>query len=88
MNKTVTLGSRILRGPGIPKENGQVIYSNTIPDRLYYRTQPSKADSSSSTAGEEARLKIPRRAVVAKGEFIPFRLRGMAPRRVTVAKGE
>ncbi|PKI57117.1 hypothetical protein CRG98_022488 [Punica granatum] len=55
MNKIVTLGSRILRGPGIPKGNDQVIYSNTIPDRLYYRTQLSKADSSSSTAGDQAR---------------------------------
>ncbi|OWM69642.1 hypothetical protein CDL15_Pgr005042 [Punica granatum] len=55
MNKTVTLGLRTLRGPGIPKGNDQVIYSNTVPDRLSYRTQPSKADSSSSTAGNQAR---------------------------------
>ncbi|PKI58081.1 hypothetical protein CRG98_021508 [Punica granatum] len=52
INKTVTLGSCILRGPGIPKGNGEVINSNTIPDRLFYRTQSSKADSSSSTAGD------------------------------------
>ncbi|PKI47575.1 hypothetical protein CRG98_032033 [Punica granatum] len=49
MNKTVTVGSRTLRGPGIPNENGQVIYSNTIPDRLSCMTQLSKADSPSST---------------------------------------
>ncbi|PKI61295.1 hypothetical protein CRG98_018321 [Punica granatum] len=40
---------------GIPKGNGQVIYSDKIPDRLSYRAQPSKADSSSSTAGDQAR---------------------------------
>ncbi|PKI57705.1 hypothetical protein CRG98_021895 [Punica granatum] len=51
----VTLGLRTLRELGIPKGNGQVIYSNTIPDQLSYRTQPSKADSSSSTAGDQAR---------------------------------
>ncbi|OWM70301.1 hypothetical protein CDL15_Pgr027202 [Punica granatum] len=55
MNKIVTLGSRTLRGPGIPKENGQVIYSNMIPDRLSYTTQVSKVDSSSSIAGNQAR---------------------------------
>ncbi|PKI63279.1 hypothetical protein CRG98_016324 [Punica granatum] len=55
MNKIVTLGSRTLRGLGIPKENGQVIYSNTIPHRLSCTTQLSKADSPSSTAGDKAR---------------------------------
>ncbi|PKI66967.1 hypothetical protein CRG98_012632 [Punica granatum] len=48
-------GSRTLRGPGIPKGNGQVIYSNTIPDRLSCITQLSKMDSSLSIAGEQAR---------------------------------
>ncbi|OWM73919.1 hypothetical protein CDL15_Pgr008069 [Punica granatum] len=48
INKTVTLGSRTLRGPGIPKGNGQVIYFNTIPDWLSCTTQLSKANSSSS----------------------------------------
>ncbi|PKI53750.1 hypothetical protein CRG98_025880 [Punica granatum] len=55
INKIVTPGSRTLRGPGIPKGNDQVIYSNAILDPLSCTTQLSKADSSSSTAGDQAR---------------------------------
>ncbi|PKI31974.1 hypothetical protein CRG98_047635 [Punica granatum] len=50
----------------------------------------SEATLVTHTRGDkrEARLKIPRRAVVEKGELISFRLRGTASRRVTVAKGK
>ncbi|PKI68892.1 hypothetical protein CRG98_010747 [Punica granatum] len=37
---------------GILKKSNQVVYSNAIPNRLSYQTQPSKAGSSSSTVGD------------------------------------
>ncbi|PKI32880.1 hypothetical protein CRG98_046722 [Punica granatum] len=38
---------------GIPQGNGQVIYSNMIPDLLSCTTKLSKADSSSDTVGNQ-----------------------------------
>ncbi|OWM83115.1 hypothetical protein CDL15_Pgr011797 [Punica granatum] len=56
INKTVTLGSRTLRGLGIPKENGQIIYSNMILDQPSNTAQPSSVDSFSSAVGKPSML--------------------------------
>ncbi|PKI57869.1 hypothetical protein CRG98_021739 [Punica granatum] len=69
INKIVTLGPCTLRGLRILKGNGQVIYSNTILDRLSCTTQLSKADSSSSTVVNRARSPHNRRTKRGSGRF-------------------
>ncbi|OWM90935.1 hypothetical protein CDL15_Pgr019247 [Punica granatum] len=75
MNKIVTLGSRTLRGPGIPKENGQVIYSNMILDQPSNTAQPSSAkDSSSSTVGKPSmQIANTNRRTEEKGGYISLK---------------